>query len=445
MDPNLPKRLGDESITTTRETGAVTFFETAPLSITSDMRRLLLIILIVTLCQSIVSAQENQPRQVYGYHYLDHTPLEVEIRGELIHSVRRLTSVPDGFPELYIAPGFIDNQVNGYAGISFAFGGSDLSAEGVATATRALWREGVTTYLPTLTTNAREILLKNFSVLTEAMKDPLLLGSIPGFHLEGPFISPEDGFRGAHPLQHVRLPDVAEFNAYQEAAGGKILQLTLAPEMEGAMQLIDYCSSTGVIIALGHHNASGAVITEAIDRGARIATHLGNGAANTINRHRNPFWPQLADDRLMISLIADGFHLLPEQIKVFYKVKGNAGTILTSDVTAFAGLPPGQFVTSEGVTIELTPEGMLRYPEQNVLYGSASPITKGVGHIMRVTGCSLADAVQMASTNPALLYGLTDRGVLQPGKRADLVRFSLRGHTLMIEETIVAGQSVYSR
>lgn len=409
------------------------------------MRRFLFISLLMLLCRPALFAQVDEPRHVYGFHYLDHTPIVVEIREGLIFDVRRLTSIPDGFPENYIAPGFIDNQVNGYAGISFAFGGSDLSHEGVATATQALWREGVTTYLPTLTTNAQEILLKNFSVLGEAMRDPLLLGSIPGFHLEGPFISPEDGFRGAHPLQHVRLPSIAEFNAYQAAAGGKILQLTLAPELEGAMQLIDHCSSQGVVIALGHHNATAAVITEAIDRGARIATHLGNGAANTINRHRNPFWPQLADDRLMVSLIADGFHLLPEQIKVFHKVKGTAGTILTSDVTGFAGLPPGQFVTSEGVTIELTPEGMLRYPEQNVLYGSASPITKGVGHIMRVTGCSLADAVQMASTNPALLYGLTDRGILQPGKRADLVRFTLNGHAIVVEETIVAGQSVYSR
>lgn len=408
------------------------------------MMRIMIILLLMQLLPSTLSFGE-EPRKIYGYHYLDRSPVEIEIRSGLITSIRRLSPTTEDFPEIFVAPGFIDNQVNGYAGISFAFGGSDLTSEGVETATMALWREGVTTYLPTLTTNAREILIKNFSVLAGAMNHPKLLGSIPGFHLEGPFISPEDGYRGAHPLQHVRLPDLAEFKTYQEAAGGKILQLTLAPELEGAMELIDYCSHHGVVVALGHHNASAAVITEAIDRGARIATHLGNGAANTINRHRNPFWPQLADDRLMISIIADSFHLLPEQLMVFHKVKGSHGTLLTSDVTSFAGLPPGKFTTSEGVTIELTPEGMLRYPEQNVLYGSASPITKGVGHIMHVTGCSLADAIQMASTNPALLYGLNDRGVIQTGKRADLVRFSMEGDRLVIEETIVAGQTVYSR
>lgn len=394
------------------------------------------------LAPMISGAQEN-PVRVEGYLYLDHSPVSLKIQNGKILEINRLTEIPDGFPEVYIAPGFIDNQVNGYAGVSFALGGSDLTTEGVTKATRALWKEGVTTYLPTLTTNSREILLKNFRILAAAMENKEIRGSIPGFHLEGPFISPEDGYRGAHPAEHVRLPDWNELREYQQAAGGKILQLTLAPEGEGALALMDSCRENHILVALGHHNAPAAIITAAIDRGARIATHLGNGAANTINRHRNPFWPQLADERLMISIIADGFHLLPEQIRVFTKVKGTGGTILTSDVTGFAGLPPGEFVTSEGITIELTPEGMLRYPGQNVLYGSASPLSKGVGHVMKVTGCSLADAVQMASTNPARLYGLDDRGEIAPGKRADLVIFTLENFHVSVQHTIVAGETVY--
>jgi N-acetylglucosamine-6-phosphate deacetylase len=105
---------------------------------------------------------------------------------------------------------------------------------------------------------------------------------------------------------------------------------------------------------------------------------------------------------------------------------------------------PVIFTTSEGVTIELTPEGMLRFPEQNVLYGSAAPITKGVGHVMKVTGCSLADAVQMASTNPAKLYGLNDRGEILKGKRADLIVFTVDNFKIEIQKTIVAGQVVYT-
>ncbi len=390
-----------------------------------------------------LTAQEKTVT-IEGLLYLDHSPVSIDIREGKIVKVTRLEETPADFPKIYIAPGLIDNQVNGYAGVSFAFGGSALTEEGVIKATETLWKEGVTTYLPTLTTNHRDVLVRNFSVLAGMKNNPAVLGSIPGFHLEGPFISPDDGFRGAHPLEHVRLPDWEEFLAYYQASGENILQITLAPEMEGALELIDKCREKNIVVALGHHNASAAIIKSAIDRGAQIATHLGNGAANTINRHRNPFWPQLADDRLMISIIADGFHLLPEQIRVFTKVKGADRTILTSDVTSFAGLPPGEFVTTEGVTIELTPEGMLRYPAQNVLYGSASPITKGVGHLMKVTGFSLAEAIQMASTNPARLYGLSDRGEIQPGKRADLILFTIDDFQVKIKTTIVAGKTVYN-
>jgi N-acetylglucosamine-6-phosphate deacetylase len=329
-------------------------------------------------------------------------------------------------------------------GVSFALGGSELTLEGIQKATNALWEVGITTYLPTLTTNGQDIFLKNLSLLNKAKDDPSLLGSIAGFHLEGPYISPEDGYRGAHPLQYVRKPDWNEFMEYYHASGGNILQVTLAPEMEGALDFILKCREKNIVVALGHHNASSEIITTAIDRGAQIATHLGNGAANTVHRHRNPFWSQLANDRLMISIIGDGFHLLPEEIKTFYKVKGTDKTIITSNVTSYGGLPAGQYVTREGEAIEITPEGKLMNLAQKGLYGSASPIIKGVGNVMKVTGCSLAEAVQMASTNPARLYGLTDRGEIKPGMRADLILFTLDDFKVKIHKTIVAGQVVYS-
>jgi len=392
----------------------------------------------------LLNAQECDFR-LEGLLYLDHSPVSIEIKDGIIAKVIRLKELPEDVEKKYIAPGFIDNQVNGYAGTSFVFGGSNLTFEGIKKATQALWKEGVTSYLPTLTTNDRNLLITNFTILAKAKTDNSLLGSIPGFHLEGPFISPVDGFRGAHPLEYVRKPGWEEFIEYQKAAEGNILQVTLAPELEGALDFISKCNENNIIAALGHHNASAEIITEAIDCGAKIATHLGNGAANTINRHRNPFWPQLADDRLMISIICDGFHLLPEEIRVFYKIKGTKNTIITSDVTSFAGLPPGEYVTSEGVTIQLTPEGKLYYPAQDVLYGAATPITKGVGNIMKFTGCSLADAIQMASTNPARLYGLKDRGEIKPGMRADLILFTIEDFTINIHKTLVKGIVVYEK
>jgi N-acetylglucosamine-6-phosphate deacetylase len=385
----------------------------------------------------------NAQQMIEGIHYATGKPVQIKIENGKIAEIKSIGKLKDENLKTYIAPGFFDNQINGFAGVSFAFGESDLTKEGIEKATSELWKKGVTTYLPTLTTNSQEVLVRNFAILANSVNDKKLHGSIPGFHLEGPYINPEDGYRGAHPKQFVRLPDWNEFMEMYKAANGKILQVTIAPELEGAQDFIKKCSEKGIVVAVGHHNANKEQLDLAVKNGAKTATHLGNGCANMINRHINPLWPQLANDDLMISIICDGFHLLPEEIKVFYKTKGVDKTIITSDVTSYAALEPGQYKTETGETIELTKEGKLYYPAQNVLYGSASPITKGVGHVMEVTGCSLADAIQMASTNPAKLYKLDDRGVLEVGKRADLVLFTLENFEVNIQQTFVEGKMVF--
>lgn len=386
----------------------------------------------------------NAQQIIEGIHYSTGKPVQVEIKDGKIAKIKEVKKL-SGDKNYFIAPGFFDNQINGFAGVSFAFGESDLTVEGIEKATRELWKTGVTTYLPTLTTNSQEVLVTNFALLAKTINDDKLKGSIPGFHLEGPYINPEDGFRGAHPKQFVRLPDWDEFMEMYDAAGGKIMEVTVAPELKGAQEFIKKCTDLGIVIAVGHHNANKEQLDLAVKNGARISTHLGNGCANMINRHNNPLWPQLSNDDLMISIICDGFHLLPEEIRTFYKVKGVDKTIITSDVTSYAALEPGFYNTQTGETIELTKDGMLRLPAQNVLYGSASPITKGVGHIMEVTGCSLADAVQMASTNQSKLFGLTDRGILETGKRADIILFSLDNYKVNIQKTYVNGELVYEK
>jgi len=381
--------------------------------------------------------------KIEGLLYLTGKPVSVEIKDGLIVRVQQIARLTDESHPVYIAPGLIDNQVNGFAGVSFCFGGSELTKEGIIKVTQELWKKGVTTYLPILTSNSRDLLLKNFKILASFRNDNSIHGSIAGYHLEGPYISPVDGYRGAHPLKYVRKPDWKEFMDFYEAANRKILTVTIAPEVEGALDFISKCSELGVTVAIGHHNASKTTIDQAVLNGAKISTHFGNGCANMINRHDNPLWQQLANDQLMASIICDGFHLRDEEISVFYKVKSPEKTIITSDVTSFATLAPGNYINEDGDTIELTKEGMLRYPKQNVLYGSASPISRGVAHIIKVTGCSLGKAIQMASTNPAKLYGLTDRGIIEPGKRADLILFSIGEQELNIKKTYVAGNLVF--
>ena len=381
--------------------------------------------------------------KIEGIYYLNNKPVSIEIKDGKIAGIQQIEKLSDTSHVAYIAPGLIDNQVNGFAGVSFCFAGGLLSKEGILKATSELWKIGVTSYLPTLTTNSEDVLSQNFTLLAETKNDKAILGSIVGYHLEGPYISSEDGYRGAHPLKYVRKPDWKEFMALYEASGRNILTVTIAPELDGAMEFIRKCTKLGIVVAIGHHNATKPVIDQAVMNGAKIATHLGNGCANMINRHVNPLWPQLANNQLMASIICDGFHLRDEEISVFYKVKGSEMTIITSDVTSYAGLPSGEYKNEEGETIELTKEGMLRYPAQNVLYGSASPISKGVARIIKVTGCQVSEAIMMASTNPAKLYGLTDRGSIEPGKRADIILFTIGESDLKIVKTYVSGNLVY--
>lgn len=376
--------------------------------------------------------------KVNGLFYLDGTPVCVSIVDDRITSVDRLPET-DPKPDVYIAPGLIDLQINGFSGVDFS--DQELSPENMREAVRALWKAGITSFLPTVITADRESLLNSVRRLAEASKDPMISASITGFHLEGPYISPVAGYRGAHLEKYIRPPDWEEFAQLQKASGNTIRLITLAPEGEGAIPFIRQCVLSGVIVSLGHHNGSVNQIKNAVDAGASLCTHLGNGLANMIHRHDNPLWPQLAEERLSVTLIADGFHLNAEELQCFYGIKRVERTILISDALDLAGLPPGEYIRGER-TVVLTPD-VVKYPAENVLAGAASPVSAGVLNMMKFTGCSLSDAVRMASENPANLLGLDDRGVLFPGKRADLILFKIEDGRMLIEQTIVAGQVVY--
>jgi N-acetylglucosamine-6-phosphate deacetylase len=377
---------------------------------------------------------------VTGIHYITGQPIRVEITDGMISGIAETGPPEAGTMNLFLAPGLIDNQINGYAGVDFS--GSDLTAEKVLTAANAIWKDGVTSFLPTVITGSHERLINNFRILNEALhSDKRLAGSVPGFHLEGPYISPDEGYRGCHPVQYIRKPSPDEFEAFQKAAGGKIIQVTLAPESEGALDFIKLCREAGIVIAIGHTKSTASEIEAAAECGARLSTHLGNGCANFIHRHYNPIWPQLANERLIPTIIADGFHLLPEELKVFLKVKGQDNLILTSDVVYLAGMAPGKYTFLES-EVELTADGMLRNLEMNCLAGASFPLKTGVGNIMKFTGCSLENAINMASGNVARIYGLGDRGTLSPGKRADLILFERDRQVIKIIKTWLNGELV---
>ncbi|PID91884.1 MAG: N-acetylglucosamine-6-phosphate deacetylase [Bacteroidetes bacterium] len=377
---------------------------------------------------------------IEGLLCLDGQAVRIEIAGGEIVAIKPLPAAADQ-PAFYVAPGLIDIQINGYMGVDFS--DQNLSVEGVRKAVKALWKAGVTTILPTVITGDRETTVHCFSVLSQALKDEEIARSVPGFHLEGPYISPLKGFRGAHLEKYIRPPDWDEFMGFQEAAGGKIRLITVAPEAEGAIPFIRNCKQQGILVSLGHHNGNAEEINAACEAGASLATHLGNGCANMINRHNNPLWPQLANDSISVSLIADGFHLNKEEVRTFYKVKGLNKTLLISDALDLAGMEPGTYVRGER-SVLLT-ENVVKFPAENVLAGAASPISACVGNMMAFTGCSLAEAIQMSTTNQARMLGMDHLGEIAEGKRADLVLFSMEDGKMIIQQTIIAGEVVYSR
>jgi N-acetylglucosamine-6-phosphate deacetylase len=402
--------------------------------------RLIFALFLLLINNTFLTAQHSMTIQALLYH--NNLPVEIEIENQLIKSIKQLKNPSQAKDLFFVGPGFIDVQVNGYAGVSFTDEG--LTIDGIKKATEGLWKEGVTTYLPTIITASGETVRNNLKTLSASLADPQIAKSVPGFFIEGPYISPIDGFRGAHNAEFVRLPDWEEFRSFIDASNGNIIKTTVAPELEGAMEFIDKCRHAGILVAIGHHNGNSEQIHEAALRGARVSTHLGNGCANMIHRHDNPLWAQMADDRLTPTIIADGFHLNADELMVFFKVKGVQNLMLISDITELAGLPPGEYEWN-GKTVLLTPEGKLRLPDLDVLAGASFSIRKGIGNMMKYTGCSLEEAIRMASSNQAKMFGWNDRGTIEPGKRADLVLFKFENGELMVQQTILAGETVFQR
>jgi N-acetylglucosamine-6-phosphate deacetylase len=325
----------------------------------------------------------------------------------------------------WVAPALFDLQINGALG--HCFSSERLTIDAIRHVVRVCRRHGIGGLCPTLTTNRFEVLHHGMTTLRRACEtDAAVAHAIPAVHLEGPYISPEDGPRGAHPRQHVRPPRWDELCRLQDAAGGRIRLVTLAPEHEGALHFIEQLVATGVVVALGHTAATGARIQAAIAAGARLSTHLGNGSHALLPRHENYLWEQLASDELWASIIADGHHLPPAVVRCLVRVKTPARTILTCDASSLAGLPPGRYREWEQ-EFEVLPEGKIVALGSggaggDYLGGSWAFTDRCIGNAIRFAGVSLRDAVEMASARPRELLGLPPQR-LEVGEPAELMLF----------------------
>ena len=342
-----------------------------------------------------------------------------------------------------LSPGLIDLQVNGYNGHDLNEG--VLKPTEVEALSASLCRVGVAAFLPTLITASADDLCQRLSAIREACETlPHALQMIAGIHVEGPSISDKDGPRGAHPIDHVRPPSLQEFERWQTAAGGLLRMITIAPEVEGALDYIREVSARGVIVSIGHSDASEEHIIQAAESGARLSTHLGNGIAATLPRHPNAIWAQLAEDRLSASLILDGHHLPRSTALAMLRAKGIERVVLVSDCVKFAGLAAGRYSSPVGGEVVVTEDRRVSMAGTPYLAGCGMSLMDILGQFTRFTSLPFADGLTMATANPARVL---NRSVdLNPGDRADFILFDLDQNTgnAMAREIIFGGERVMS-
>lgn len=338
-------------------------------------------------------------------HYRDGRTLRFSLAHGRIGTVEP-TEVPEsdaaGLP--FVAPGLFDIQLNGYGGAWF--GSEVVTVSSVSAVVRAYAAHGITQCFPTLITSSFDAMMHGIRTIRRAQaEDELVRDIVRGIHLEGPYISPVDGARGAHPQEHVRPASCDEFFRWQKAADNTVRLVTLAPEVSGGIDFVRRIACAGVVIAIGHTVAPAEVITQAADAGARLSTHLGNGCPAMMHRHENVIWPQLADDRLTASVISDGWHLPRAPLQCLLRCKSPSRVIITCDVSGFAGCAPGRYEYG-GVSVEVLDDTRIVVAGQRTLLAGSSATTGDcVIHMMRSCGISLADAWDLASLRPAALFG----------------------------------------
>jgi len=299
-------------------------------------------------------------------------------------------------------PGLIDLQVNGHGGIDF--NDPSLHVEDVQRVCQLLKAEDVVGFLPTLITNDYDSIESRATTILSA--DPMAGAEILGLHLEGPFISPQDGARGAHNAQWVHKPDFDWIRRLHDLTDGRSRILTCSPEWQDSARFIEEVCRLGIRVAIGHTLASHEQILEAVDAGASLSTHLGNGLPAMLSRHPNPLWSQLSEDRLWASLIGDGFHLPAEVFRTILKVKGDRA-FLVSDSTQFAGMKPGRYQTLIGGDVVLSDSSRLYMCEnERLLAGSAMSLRQIIDKMASTGLMNFLDAWELGSVRPWKYLGL---------------------------------------
>jgi N-acetylglucosamine-6-phosphate deacetylase len=321
----------------------------------------------------------------------------------------------------WLAPALVDLQVNGFAGVDFQQ--NDLDATALLEATRSLQQAGCGRFFLTLITDDWQQLLHRLQQLhTLRHSLPELAAAIAGWHIEGPFLSTEPGYCGAHDPAYMPDPTTAHIRELRAAAGADPLLLTIAPERDGAIPAIQLAVELGCRVSLGHTNASTELLELAGRAGASGFTHLGNACPQLLDRHDNILWRALDLPKLRVSLIPDAIHVAPSLFRLIHRAHDPARIHYVSDATAAAAAPPGRY-TIGPIQIQVGPDQVVRHPGKTNFAGSALRPIDGVFRAAHMLGKSWREVWDAFSVNPAHFVGL--EAALLPGAPADFCLLEL--------------------
>jgi N-acetylglucosamine-6-phosphate deacetylase len=301
-------------------------------------------------------------------------------------------------------PGLVDLQVNGFRGVDFS--SIDLTEAAFARACRELLAAGTTAFLPTLITSPTAVYEHNLPLIAKTIRRQEFRGRVLGVHLEGPFLSPVEGARGAHNPKWMRTPDLEHLKRLVEWADGTVSLLTIAADQEGAEGLARYATDHGIAVSLGHHMADDDDLRRLVTAGAKALTHLGNGVPSAIDRHQNPVWAGLGNDELWATIIADGHHLPPSLLKTIIRTKGPGRCVVISDASPLAGMAPGRY-QSMGAEVILEKNGHLYNPATGYMAGSSATLLTCAIYLASLNLVNSEHLAEMVWDNPLKLIGLT--------------------------------------
>ena len=309
-------------------------------------------------------------------------------------------------------PGLVELQVNGYKGVNFS--SKDLTEDDFVRACRGIFEAGTTAFLPTVITSPDDVYEHSLRIIAAVLQKEEFRGRLLGVHLEGPFLSAQDGARGTHDAEFIREPDIGYLERLIEWAGGNVKLITIAAEAEGAEQVARYAVGRGIAVSLGHQMAGDEDVQKLARAGAAALTHLGNGVPAMLPRHENPIWAGLANDDLYAMIITDGHHLPASVLKTIIRAKGPERCVVTSDASPLAGLGPGRYETTRHKFV-LEESGRLWDEVTGYLAASSATMLQCMNYLASLNLLTKDELVSMGFYNPLKLIGL-DADDVTPGR-----------------------------